>query len=51
MVMKSRKLMAISCKNGNNNAKGSDFYKELMIFKKLFDRNNATNCYIIYRNI
>lgn len=43
--------MTISCKNDNNNTKGSDFYKQSIILKNFFDKNNTTNCGIMHKNV
>lgn len=48
--MRPKKMIAISCKNDGNKNKGFNFYKQLIIFKKKFDKDNAIN-YCIMHNI
>ena len=43
--------MVISHGNGSDDVKGSGFYKQSIIRKKFFGKDNTINCYVMYRNV
>ena len=51
VAVKSKKVVAISRRNGGDDVKSSSFYEQLMVLEKKSDGDNTTNYCVMRKNV